>query len=506
MLKRTRFEVAGRVAGLVALLVMAPAVASAADAPSGGRFAWLDEFVPPLLTDFQVPGAAVVVVIGDEVAYQGGFGVCDAESGTRVGPRTSFSIASASKAFTAAAAASVVETGKVGWDTPVRQVLEGFLVADPMASERMTLRDLLAHRTGMARHDMVLTNRELSRSELVDGLHLLEAAGEFRDGFRYSDPMAAVAAEMLGRVVGSTWEQVVSEKLLAPLGMVHTTVGVPSGPGIELASPHVVFRGTLTRLDPLATDTMAPVTGLYSTAEDMASWLRFQLAGGRLGDRQVVAEAALLETHSPQIVIPTVGTPALPMVAYGMGWRVMVWKGRKMLMQGGGAAGYNSQVALLPFEGVGVAVLTNSSLNPIGELVATRALEVAVGMEPSQQVDRAKEVWAEVQEMRQAGLAQVRRFHDPSARPARPPVDYAGTFVHPLYGAVEVRKVEGGIGVRLQGFDMTVEHLRNDLFMISHPLFDDLRLEFRVDPEGGVESLTVLLDPAVKAIEFVRTP
>jgi len=98
------------------------------------------------MADWKVPGLAVAVVKNGEIVLMEGYGVRDVTSQAPVTPDTLFAIGSATKAFTATALALLVDDGKLNWDTPVRAYLPAFKLKDPVASERLTPRDLVTHR------------------------------------------------------------------------------------------------------------------------------------------------------------------------------------------------------------------------------------------------------------------------------------------------------------------------------------------------------------------------
>ena len=115
----------------------------------------LERSIPDWLAEAQVPGLSIAIVHRGKLAWRRGFGVADVRSGTPVTPDTVFAIASCSKAFTAAGVGMMVADGKMSWDDPVRKHVDWFHLSDPSADREVTIRDLLCHRTGMPRHDML---------------------------------------------------------------------------------------------------------------------------------------------------------------------------------------------------------------------------------------------------------------------------------------------------------------------------------------------------------------
>src|SRR5262249_707878 len=104
-----------------------------------------DAVIEKAIKDFKVPGLAIAAVKDGEVLYAGGFGKRDAEKGLPVTPETLFAIGSCTKAFTTFVMGTLVDAGKLEWDTPVRTYLPGLRMSDPIATESITPRDLVTH-------------------------------------------------------------------------------------------------------------------------------------------------------------------------------------------------------------------------------------------------------------------------------------------------------------------------------------------------------------------------
>ena len=127
-----------------------------------------DEVVVRGLAKLKVPGAAVAIVKGNEVVLAKGFGLRDVEKKLPVTRGHALAIGSSSKAFTTFALGTLVDEGKIEWDKPLRNYIPWFRLYDAQAGERLTPRDLVTHRSGLPRHDLVWYNNTTStREELV---------------------------------------------------------------------------------------------------------------------------------------------------------------------------------------------------------------------------------------------------------------------------------------------------------------------------------------------------
>ena len=158
-----------RLAGLFSMLaVLALALSPAAAAKKEPRIDPKDfaAFVNKTLAEWKVPGVGVAVVKGGKVVLAEGYGLRDVPNKLPVTARTIFAIGSSSKAFTATAMGILVDEGKVAWDKRVRDYLPTFRLQDESAAALMTPRDLLCHRSGLARHDLAWIGSSFSRKEL----------------------------------------------------------------------------------------------------------------------------------------------------------------------------------------------------------------------------------------------------------------------------------------------------------------------------------------------------
>jgi CubicO group peptidase (beta-lactamase class C family) len=182
------------------------------------------------------PGLAVGIVKDGKVILAEGFGKRDVEKNLPVTPKTRFILGSTTKAFTTMAMGILVDEGKLDWDKPVSSYLPQFKLMNEYATLHATPRDLATHRTGLPRHDIVWANAAFSLPELVESLQYLEPSRDFRTTFQYNNLMYIAAGCLVGRVSGSSWEEVVRERIFEPLGMADSGCTVP-----ELLSAARVF-------------------------------------------------------------------------------------------------------------------------------------------------------------------------------------------------------------------------------------------------------------------------
>ena len=171
------------------------------------------------LKDWNTPGIGVGIVVKDKLVFAKGYGYRDYEKKLPFTPATLCQIASNSKLFTAIAAGILVEEGKLTWDQPVRQAVPSIQFYNDELNNNVTLRDMLSHRTGVTRHDLIWFKSPFSRKELFEKLKYLEPEQPMRQTFLYNNLMFAAVGYLIELKSGKTWEDFVRERILTPLDM-----------------------------------------------------------------------------------------------------------------------------------------------------------------------------------------------------------------------------------------------------------------------------------------------
>ncbi len=201
-------------------VVMTAAVVEAQQVPTD-----LDAYVARAMQTFGVPGISVAIVKDGKVVLAKGYGVRKLGDSTPVDENTLFGIGSNTKAFTAAAMATLVDEGKLDWDDPVYERLKGFEMYDPYVSKEMRIRDLLCHRSGLGLGEgdlMFWPHTTFTRDEVVYRVRFLKPATSFRSHYAYNNLMFVTAGQLVAENTGKTWDDYVREKIFVPLGMNNT--------------------------------------------------------------------------------------------------------------------------------------------------------------------------------------------------------------------------------------------------------------------------------------------
>jgi CubicO group peptidase (beta-lactamase class C family) len=480
-------------------LALAAAQARAAsDTPSS--LAGLDAFIESAMKDWRVPGLAIAVVEDGEVVLARGYGVRTEGGADPVDADTLFAIGSSSKAFTAACIALLVGDKKVGWDDPVTKHLEGFQLHDPYATRELTVRDLLTHRSGLARGDQLWYASGFDRREILERVRQLEPSWSFRSTFGYQNIMFLAAGELYAAVAGESWDDCIEKRFFAPLGMARSTTSVDPLPGIDdVATPHEEVEGELVTVPWHDLDNVAPAGSINSSAREMASWVKLQLARGRAADgRQILAEPTVVEMHTPQMTIRKEGSwalyfPASRFITYGLGWFVDDYRGEVVVEHGGSIDGMRALVSTMPERGIGLVVLTNRGGQLLPEVVRYRVYDLLLGLPPRDWSSELLAATRKAREEEREAREKIENQRVADTRPSRELDAYAGEYEHPMYGRVTVTLASGKL-VLLRGETAAdLEHWHFDTWeaRFRNRLLTKALVTFRLDAAGKPAALEI---------------
>ena len=499
---RWSLQVACAVAG--AALISPPAVAQAppapaATAPAAEALAGVDELVTQAMRTWRVPGVAISIVHDGRVVLARGYGVRALGSDAPMTADTLFPIQSETKAFTALSAALLVDEQRFDLDAPIATYIPGFRMHDPVATLEATTRDFLTHRSGLPAHSWLwLTNDRLTRREAMSRLPHLPSVDPFRASWRYANLGYVAAAHAVENAAGVPWEAFVQQRVFEPLGMTRTTFSREQA----LADPNhaggSMWRGGRDVATPMQGTT--PLTnstgGIYSTADDMARWMVFQLGDGTFEGRRIVSPEMMAEMHRPQVVTHRpVPPPEFTSSAYGLGWFVESYRGETLVEHGGNHWGVNSVVALLPARELGISLYAGQD-SDFASYLMLAILDRFIGPGGRDWIgDMAAEKNA-------AETEQLERERDPDrgriadAPPSRPLGDFVGHYVHPGYGAVTIELEQGALVARSHSDTTRLRHWHYDTFVPTATEFgniwamlDGVKLQFVQDFDGAISGL-----------------
>ena len=473
------------------------------------------EYVERERERFSVPGCSVVVVADGEVLLSEGFGQRDVDGKQPVTAQTLMPIGSSTKTFTAALCAALVDDGKLDLDRPVRELLPGFRLQDPIASELLSVRDCLSHRSGLPRHDLLWYAGEgrLSREDLIAALPHLPPSKPFRQAWQYNNLLYTTAGYLAGKLYGGgSYEDAVRERLLDPLGMKRTNFRVAEA---EKDSDHsrpyaLTDADEITEVPYAHLDLVGPAGCINSCAEELAPWLLTLLGRGIGSQPQLLSDAVLTELRTPAMPMPTgAGLKSGPRaVGYGLALMIEDYRGHRVVHHGGNIDGFSSQVAVIPEAGIGIAVLTNLHATPLRDALPYIVFDELLGLEALPHGEEYHAQWAAMRK----GAAQAKSSRGERAKPlavVRPVEDYVGTYRHPGYGNVQITLDDGQLRGSYGLLSGPVNHRHLEVFDLVIEVNGEEQpfpVQFTHDLQAEVDALQMPVEAMLPPLRFVRQP
>jgi CubicO group peptidase (beta-lactamase class C family) len=454
----------------------------------------IDGIVDAQMKSTGIPGVAVGLVYGDQVAFLKGYGVREVGKPDKIDTDTVFQVASLSKPISGTAVAALVGKGVIKWDDPVHQYNPNLVFNDPWVTDHVTFADLYSHRSGLpGGAGNTLESIGFNRDEIVKRLRYVPL-NPFRGVFGYSNFGLTAAGDAAAKAAGTTFEDLMDSMLFKPAGMTSSSARYSdyvARPDRATIHPRIDGKWVVDTRQP---DAQAPAGGISSSIKDMTTWARLQLDGGKLDGQEIVAEDALTATHTPRILSRPLSAPDAPGAFNGLGWNVTVDHLGLVRWSHSGAfsTGASTTVALLPTAHLGVVVLTNGMPIGVPESIADTILDTVVKGQPTQ--DWSK-FWGDIF----GGLF----VEDPSLAtppaspaPARPDAAYIGSYANDFYGTFDVVQNAGGLALVKGPAKVTypLQHWDGDKFVyVPDPELPHIHtsMTFTMGPDGLATSIDV---------------
>jgi CubicO group peptidase (beta-lactamase class C family) len=498
---------------LRSVLPFAFVVASARPAVPQQPLRGFDDYVVRALKDWRVPGLAIALVKDDSVVLLKGYGVRVLGQPDPVTAHTRFGVMSTTKAFTTMLLAMLADSGKLAWDDPATRYLPELALKDPWVTREVLLRDLITHRVGFPDPGYLWYGEPLDLAELIHRLRWVPAASSMRSQFAYNNVAYALAGEIAARAAGgkTTWQALLRSRIYEPLGMSESYPDereLRASGVTDVTAPHGIINDSVRRL-PITSalvDPIAPAGAMFSSATDMAKWLRFLLDSGQVGGRRLVSQRNFQQLFTPQQVVPprefypTARLTRPHFQAYGLGWFLEDYRGEFVAFHTGSIDGRSALVGLLPDRRLGVAIFTNLDHSELRHALMYTVFDRYLGAEPGGRHDWSAEMRSLYQALRDSAL--TRRRAREAARvtgthPTLPLEQYAGVYVDSLYGVVRIQLESSKLTLRRGEQTGELEHWQYDVFRLTwrQPLNEPDYLSFTLDADGTVGELAILDSP-----------
>ncbi len=338
----------------------------------------IDRYIIKSMVEEKIPGIAVVITRDNEITYAKGFGVNSLQKRSPVTPQTVFDLASCSKSFTAMAVLLLWHDGLINLDSPIRQYLPEFRLANQHA-EKITVRQLLQHTSGLPgvfSEPLAFHSGEDAMQKLVAAMQKVHLNRSPGSSFEYSNLNYSLLGALVERVSGITFEEFLGQRIFTPLDMTHTTLYPDVAAQMERADGHQLMFGRVVVSNIPFYRSAAPAGWVMSTAEDMGKWLLIHLNDGQISNRQVIPVEVIKEAHTPGVSFEQNGEE----IAYGMGWFIgRSPNGWPVIWHGGDTPNFVAEIILVPEHKLGVAMLVNGQTGSTIHRIATGVVSLELG-------------------------------------------------------------------------------------------------------------------------------
>ncbi len=458
----------------------------------------LDAYITKALKDWEVPGLAIAIVKDDKVVYAKGYGVQKLGESTPVNERTIFAIGSTTKAMTVACLGMLVDEGKLSWDDPATKHLKGFQLYDPYVTRELSVRDLVTHRSGLERADLLWYSSPYSREEILFRIRYLKPAWSFRSRYGYQNILYLAAGQIIPELTGKSWDELIQERLFKPLGMTSTTTSTRQLEGMSnVATPHAIIDQKVQPIRWVNIDNVAPAGSVNSNVLDMAQWIRLNLNEGVLDGKRLLSKEVVEEMQTPQTIIRLDSLtkalrPSTHFAAYGLGWVLNDYLGRKIVSHGGAIHGMRARVLLVPEEKLGIVTLINSTRDAVQNGIIFWILDSYLNVKPRDWSAEYLKNQKLAEERASAARKKREEERVKNTRPSLTQDQYLGTYRNEMYGDVTISEQNGKLLMRFYpGMEGELEHWHHDTFrVIWHDRTrGDEFVTFTLNTAGKVESL-----------------
>ena len=457
----------------------------------------LDATLTEMFEFFDVPSAVAVAVHGDETFVKP-YGEKRIGEGSPIGADTAFIIASCSKSFCGALAATLVDDGIVDWDEKVVDTVDAFVLSDPWITKNLTLRDLLGMRTGLKREGVCEYGFNAD-GECADYFQYMRHVGfeaGFRETFTYSNAGYAAAATLLSRKAGKGYGDLLQERIFDPAGMGHAVSRRGRlGAHPDHFHPHVRMHNDVIAAPEPVSVGWEGSTAVYLSANDTASWLRLQLGNGEIGGRRIISEKSIAETRRPNSIDMPGKLTGERFSLYSMGWQPFDYHGRLFYRHTGSEFGSSTFTLFCPEENLGVACyvgIYSSAATACGYAVVDALLDF-----PAR--DLIKPYAVMLQERVNDAVADVKtRFPEDPQKAQRTKIKGAdGRYVSPIYGDAFIA-LDGG-RLRLSFDERPM--LNAELIPVGDGVFDIKHDHILMEQELFGEFMRLRMQRSLRGVE-----
>ena len=483
---------------MLCIVVFATSALARGEAFDPDRFSRL---VEEGMARWHIPGLAVAVIDDHASVFSAGFGVTSTRNGEPVNVHTLFANASTTKAMVAAAILILADEGKLSLDDPVIEHIPELHFHAAMNTPEITIRDLLAHRTGLPSTDFWSFYQQMPLDEQIERLRFVAPEAAPRDRLIYQNTMYELAGVLIERRTGKRWDRFLDERLWRPIGMRETYGTRGQIPGRKRhVAPHDYLNGTVQELPyDLPADNADAAGSVWSSIHDMSLWAQFLLRGAVTADgRRLISEAGIREMFEPQqLATPADFYPTVELThpnwrTYGLGWFQQDFQGRKIEFHTGSLDGLIAIMGLDLDAGRAVILMANRDHAELRHAILWDVMDNTPIPDRRDWSEEVFELYARIDQQGRESWEEIEKSRLPDKPAQLPLTAYAGRYQSAKNGDILIELTEDRLHTRIGSYEYQLSHWHLDTFLVSYPFWRNGRLStFRVGPEGHVESVDI---------------
>jgi CubicO group peptidase (beta-lactamase class C family) len=459
----------------------------------------IDRYIDSLMKDWNIPGLAIGIVYKDQLIYGKGFGYRDIENKLPVTTTTVFPIASNTKLFTATAVCMLGEEGKLNLDKPVKTYMPSLNFSNDELNAKVTLRDMLSHRTGLPRYDGIWVASPFTRKQTIEKVAFMKPQLGFREGYIYNNMMFASAGAVMENVTAMSWEEIIRKKIFQPLQMnssCFTDDEMRKAGNFSWSYFEPDSTKKLQKIIYLAqSDALGPAGTIKSTIEDMSHWMIAQLNDGKYKGQQLVSGSAIRQTLIPNNIADKEGRwEELSNSLYCMGRAIQTYKGYKIASHTGSIDGYYSNLTIIPSQQLAILIVHNSQ--PGGSIRGVMTLPVIdrlLQLSPTPWSERYMKDYLKAKADEKKATDSLKATQVKNTVPSHPLKDYTGSYSNPVYGELEIELENNQLVLVFRKQRSVLYHFHYDQFHTNeeHSEKADFRLSFLTNAKGAIDRISM---------------
>ena len=452
------------------------------------EFEGVENEIIHLIEKYNAVGAAVAVVKNDRIIYAKGFGYRDIERKLPVTTNTVFPIGSITKSFTGSVLGALEAEEKLSLKDKPSQHIPEFAFYNDKMNDLITIEDLLSHKSGIGNQaSSQVFFPDTSLLKMVQRLRYLKPQAEVKNSFEYSNMAYTVAGAIIEQITGNSWQANIQEKLFTPLEMTSSYTKLEEmKKSSDYSFPYGVYNGNVEKVKYEDFNSISPAGAIKSTVNDMTNWMITWLNNGKFKDSQIISEEYIQKATTLQNIKGGNYEENAFLFGDGFGWRLRSSYGHFRIEHGGNTFGFSSDLAMFPFDKIGIVVLTNqdNSLLPyaIVDIITRRLFEIdPVPEYPINVADIFKPM--------------PYKHLNKDKMPSHSLSSYSGTYTAKGFGTIEVLNEDERLYALLPNYKFQLEHVNYDSFFfkpskefkdVYNPQFT---IQFITDTEGEISML-----------------